>query len=225
MYGSLLGFGQIANSRQLTELNQIYLRTLGNWAQETLGIQFSAQVVYNLPMDMLANVPYVNAPECETLAFPGNIDGYRQFAGAANLAGKRIISSESGAQFYEAYQQPISQIIAYFKRSMAGGGNQNVIHGYPYSGNYGHRTWPGFTTFDYTVSEMHGRHQPGWDFYSDFLDWTARIQWVAQTGIPKIDLAFYSKSTDYRSIGTVYTPTDLSEAGMFLCLIFRVKMF
>jgi hypothetical protein len=159
MYGSLLGFGQIANSRQLTELNQIYLRTLGNWAQETLGIQFSAQVVYNLPMDMLANVPYVNAPECETLAFPGNIDGYRQFAGAANLAGKRIISSESGAQFYEAYQQPISQIIAYFKRSMAGGGNQNVIHGYPYSGNYGHTTWPGFTAFDYTVSD--GTHPMG----------------------------------------------------------------
>lgn len=166
-------------------------------------------------MDMLANVPYVNAPECETLAFFANVDGYRQFAGPANLAGKRIISTESGAQFGLGYQMTVPEVIKYFKGSVAGGVNQFVIHGVPYSGSYGNTTWPGFTTFDYTVSEMHGRHQPGWDFYSDFLNWTARTQWVAQTGIPKIDLAFWSKSTDYRSIPTQYGPNDLVEAGVF----------
>jgi hypothetical protein len=176
-------------------------------------MQFSAQVVYNLPMDMLANIPYVNAPECETLAFGGSIDGYRQFAGPANLAGKRIISSESGAVFGQAYSQFIPEIISYFKSSIAGGVNQFIIHGYPYSGNYGNTTWPGFTTFDYTVSEMHGRHQPGWDFYSDFIEWTSRTQWVAQSGIPIIDLAFFSKSTDYRQVTTQYSPSDLQEVG------------
>lgn len=33
----------------LTELNQIYLETMTNWAQEALHSQYSAQVVYNLP--------------------------------------------------------------------------------------------------------------------------------------------------------------------------------
>jgi hypothetical protein len=175
-------------------------------------------------MDMLANIPYVNAPECETLAFGGNIDGYRQFAGPANLAGKRIISSESGAQFGNAFQQTAPQVIRYFKGEIAGGVNQFIIHGYPYSGDYGNTTWPGFTTFDYTVSEMHGRHQPGWDFYSDFIDWTARTQWVVQTGIPKIDLAIWSKTTDYRSIVTQYTPSDLVDAGMYINLERFIKL-
>ena len=167
-------------------------------------------------MDMLANIPYINAPECETLAFAGNIDGYRQFAGPANLPGKRIISSESGAQFDDAYQETVPQIVQYFKAQIAGGVNQFIIHGYPYSGNYGGTTWPGFMTFDCTVSEMHSRHQPGFDFYSDYMDWTARTQWVAQTGIPKIDLAFWPKTTDYRSIVTKYSPSDLVDTGMHI---------
>jgi hypothetical protein len=218
-------FNQLANKNKLTELNQIYLQTLSDWAETTLGIQFSAQVVYNLPMDMLASVPYVNAPECETLAFSGNIDGYRQFAGPANLAGKRIISSESGAVFGQAYQQKIPEILSYFKTSFAGSVNQFVIHGYPYSGTYGNTTWPGFTTFDYTVSEMHGRHQPGWEFYSDWLNWTSRTQWVAQTGIPKIDLVFYSKSTDYRSITGQYSSTDLVDAGLYIFLLYKTGAY
>jgi hypothetical protein len=205
-----------ADLEQLTELNAIYLQTLTHWAQQTLGIQFSAQVVYNLPMDMLANIPYVNAPECETLAFFDNIDTYRQFAGPANLAGKRIISSESGASFSQAYQQTIPDLLSGFKRSIAGGVNNFIVHGYPYTGNYGNTTWPGFTPFDYTFAEMHGRHLPGWDFYSDWLGWLSRNQWVAQTGIPEIDLVFWTKSTDFRQVLSKYISNDLLKAGMFL---------
>ena len=167
-------------------------------------------------MDMLANIPYVNGPECETLAFDGSIDAYRQFAGPANLAGKRIISSESGAGFGQTYQQSVPDLLSGFKGSIAGGANNFIVHGYPYSGNYGNTTWPGFTTFDYMFSEMHGRHLPGWDFYSDWLGWLSRNQWVAQTGIPKIDLVFWTKSTDYRQILPKYTSDDLLTAGMFL---------
>ena len=92
----------------LTELNRIYLETLTNWTMASLESQFSAQVVYNLPMDMLANVPYVNAPECESLGFDHVIDAYRQFSGPANLAGKRIVSSELGAQRNEVYSKTVS---------------------------------------------------------------------------------------------------------------------
>jgi hypothetical protein len=79
-------------------------------------------------------VPLDNAPECESLAFNNVIDGYRQFTGPANLAGKRIISSETGAELGQVYQQTVPDLLWYFKRSMAGSVNQLVIHGYPYSG-------------------------------------------------------------------------------------------
>ncbi|PQE27097.1 secreted protein [Rutstroemia sp. NJR-2017a WRK4] len=196
----------------LTELNRVYLKTLTDWS-ESLGIQFSAQVGYNLPMDMQANIPYVNAPECETLGLAHSIDNYRQFSGPANLAGKRIISSEAGAVMGEVYQQTIPEILWDISRSIVGSVNQFIIHGYPYSGNYGNTTWPGFTTFPYVFSEMHGPHQPAWDFYSDWLNWLSRQQFLAQTGVPKRDIAFWSKSTTYLQFLTGYTPNDLLAAG------------
>lgn len=67
--------GRQANTRQLSELNQLYLDTLANWSTNALQSQYSAQVAYNLPMDMLANVPHVNAPELESLGFGHLVDG------------------------------------------------------------------------------------------------------------------------------------------------------
>lgn len=180
---------------------------------QSLESQFSAQVVYNLPMDMLANVPDVNAPECESLGFNHLIDGYRQFSGPANLAGKRVISSELGAQPGQAYSQTMPELIWDTKRSVSGGVVQFVYHGYPYTGNYPNSTWPGFTTFAYEFSNMHGPRQPAWEHYQDYMDWTGRVQWVAQSGIPKIDLAFWLKRDQYFSITSAYEPNDLAQAG------------
>jgi hypothetical protein len=77
-------------------------------------------------MDMLSNVPAVNAPECESLGFNHVIDAYRQFAGPANLAGKRVISSELGAQRNEAYSQTLPELIWDVKRSIVGSVNNFV---------------------------------------------------------------------------------------------------
>lgn len=60
---------------------------------------------------------------------------------------------------------------------------------------------------------MHGRHQPAWDFYKDSMDFIARLSYIFQTGVPKRDLAFYSKMTTYPDIFTNYQPVDLEEAG------------
>jgi len=117
---------------QLTELNRIYLETLSNWTKESLDSQYSAQVVYNLPMDMLANIPAVNGPECESLGFNHVIDAYRQFAGPANLAGKRVISSELGAQRNEAYSQTMPELIWDVKRSIVGSINNFVSSHKPF---------------------------------------------------------------------------------------------
>lgn len=44
-----------------------YLQTLAEWAHSCLNLQLSAQVSYNLPMDMAANIPFVGTPECRSL--------------------------------------------------------------------------------------------------------------------------------------------------------------
>ncbi|KAL9108497.1 MAG: hypothetical protein Q9227_006712 [Pyrenula ochraceoflavens] len=194
------GNSHIADYREtLGNLYGLYLQVFNDWANDYLNLQFSAQPSYNLPMDMLQNVPNVNAPECESLGFNHLVDGYRQFTGPANLAGKRVISTECGANRGEVYQQTIPELLWDVKRSIAG--------------SYGNTTWPGFTTFNYQYSEMHGPRQPDWEFISDAMNFTARLSYIFQSGVPKIDLAFYKKTTIFNEIIRDYQPADLEEAG------------
>lgn len=209
-----MGLNYVEDYRQmLTEGNRAYLETLTNWSTSALQSQFSAQVVYNLPMDMLSNIPAVGAPECESLGFNHVIDAFRQFSGPANLAGKRVISSELGAQRNEVYSQTLPELIWDVKRSIAGSVNNFIYHGFPYTGSYPNTTWPGFTTFSYRFSNMHGPRQPSWEYYDDFMDWTARMQFVSQSGVPKMDLAFWLKRNQFYKVTSVYAPNDLQEAG------------
>ena len=78
--------------------------------------------------------------------FSDLIDGYRQYAGPAHLAERRIVSSECGAVKGEGFVQTLPELMWKVKRSYAGALNQFVFHGYPYSGQYGNTTWPVFTT-------------------------------------------------------------------------------
>lgn len=54
-----------------------YLQTLAEWEHSRLNLQLLAQVLYDFPMDMAANIPFVDAPECESLAFMDSIDVYQ----------------------------------------------------------------------------------------------------------------------------------------------------
>ena len=66
-------------------------------------MKFSTQVLYNLPLDVLANVPFVDVPEGESLGFSDEIDLYRQYSTPSSLAGKAVISNELGATQSKAY--------------------------------------------------------------------------------------------------------------------------
>lgn len=68
---------------------------------------------------------------------------------------------------------------------------------------------------------MHGRHQPAWDFYSDSMNYVARLQHTFQSGVPKHDLVFYSKLTAYPSSqdSSAYPSNDLVDAGK--CFLVR----
>ncbi|GFF73256.1 probable beta-galactosidase A [Aspergillus lentulus] len=211
------GAGYVNDYRgALVEGYRQYLKTLTEWVNSVLNLQMSAQVSYNLPMEMEANVPLVNAPECESLGFMDNIDGYRQFSGPAVLAGKRVVSNEIGAVSMKAFQYQISSLLWSINRAVVGGVNQFVIHGQSYTGNYWSTTWPGYTAFSYFYSEMWSNKQPAWDHgLSDVLGYVGRLQYSQQAGPLKTDIAIYNKqsATDFTFQSHPANLTDLIDAG------------
>lgn len=60
---------------------------------------------------------------------------------------------------------------------------------------------------------MYGARQPSWQYAKDSIDFSARLSYIFQSGVPKRDIAFYQKITTYPSILRNYDPTDLQEAG------------
>ncbi|KAI8311732.1 hypothetical protein K4K61_011652 [Colletotrichum sp. SAR11_59] len=209
------GQGYINDYRAaLADGYQEYVTTLANWTH-SLGLSLSSQVSYNLPMDMEASIPFVDASECESLQFHDNLDGYRQFSGPANLARKTVISNELGAVFGSAYRFTIPDLLFAMNRAVAGGVNQFVIHGQSYSGNYPQTTWPGYTAFRYYVSDLYSPKRPDWDHgLQAGLDHMGRVQHIQQTGVPRTDVAFYNKQTATDpNMGTLYTSDDLIFKG------------
>ena len=94
---------------QLATLYREYEEGVNQWVEEYLGLQFSAQLSYNLPMDMLANIPSVDVPETESLDFSDLIDGYRQYSGPARRSLRRDASGDTveGKEVLCGIYQPI----------------------------------------------------------------------------------------------------------------------
>lgn len=193
---------------------QEYLKTVTMWA-ESLGLEYSDQVSYNFPLDMESSIGYVNAPECESLAFNDNIDGYRQFSGGANVAQRKVISNEMGADMSKAFALPLSDLLGQINRAFAGGVNQVVLHGQSYTGDYYDTTWPGYASFFLLFGETYYNKQPAWlHGYPDAFAYTSRNQYILHLGQPRTDVVLYNKAsvTDPQA-ATVYSGRDLLDAG------------
>ncbi|KAJ0426813.1 hypothetical protein BJY00DRAFT_306805 [Aspergillus carlsbadensis] len=206
--------------RRLNQFHQVlgegyaeYLDALRRWLRERLGKDLSVQPAYNFPVDMLAAIPHVDIPECESFGFQDNIDLYRRFVGPAQLTGKRIISNEMGAVPNQAYRYPVSHLLFSINRAFAAGVNRFVLHGGAYTGNYYATTWPGHTGFAYLFSDPWSEKQPVWNHgLKEVFDYVARVSHVLRQGVPKIDIIRYSKqSTTTIVAGT--EPVDLVDGG------------
>ncbi|KAL5592436.1 hypothetical protein FOBRF1_013462 [Fusarium oxysporum] len=190
-----------------------YLQALRNWSSRTLDLKLSVQPAYNLPVDMSAIIPDVDVPECESLGFSDDIDSYRLFAGAANLAGKRVISNEIGAVLLMAYRYTLPSLLFSVHRAFAGGINQFVLHGQSYTGKYYGTTWPGHTAFGYIFSELWSEKQPSWHHgLGDIMKYIGRVSHMQQTAIPKWDVVKYKKDSA-TTIAPMNKSLDLVEHG------------
>ncbi|KAH6716535.1 hypothetical protein BKA61DRAFT_717923 [Leptodontidium sp. MPI-SDFR-AT-0119] len=195
----------------LNEGYQDYLQHFNRWAN-SLGLKHSCQPAYNLPLDMLADVPVVDVPELESLGFRDDKDLYRQFTGPAHLQHNNVISTEVGAVKSGAYVMTVPSLLRSFKDSFAGGVNMMVIHGFAYTGEYPGTTWPGYTSFFYLFTEQWNQKHPAWKHFKDSMDYTARCQMMLQSGVPQIDLIFYLFEEPWTATNANMSE-NLKEAG------------
>ncbi|PVH76879.1 hypothetical protein DL98DRAFT_657077 [Cadophora sp. DSE1049] len=216
------GQGYVEDYRSaLTVSMQSYYKAITDWSKSYLGVEFSAQVGYNIPVDMSQIIPQQSVPEDESLGFDpdsaNTLDLYRQYVGPANLAGKKVISNELGAVMAKCYQMTLPMLTNLVKRAWAVGNNQMVFHAASYSGQYPNTTWPGLAGFIYLFSDPWSRHQPVWDNgFAEMNDFISRTQWVLQAGAPKRDIAFWYKHTKSLVLEDTATSnnfTDLVAAG------------
>ncbi|KAF2018794.1 hypothetical protein BU24DRAFT_439235 [Aaosphaeria arxii CBS 175.79] len=191
-----------------------YLQTLTNWVHKRLGLGLRTQVSYNIPLEMAASVPLVDVPECESLGFM-NLDAYRQYTGAAALAGRQIVSNELGAVFGSAYSQTIPSLLDLANTAFSGGVNKFVLHGLSYGGNYSATTWPGHTPFNYVFSDLSSKKQPSWSVgMREAMDYLSRTQYIQQSGVARVDVAIYHhESATNITFPRLYQPKDLENAG------------
>ncbi|KAH1482942.1 hypothetical protein KXX06_004933, partial [Aspergillus fumigatus] len=197
--------------RTLNAGYQDYMTHFSQWTHR-IGIQYSHQPAYNLPLEMLGDIPLPDAPECESLGFGDNVDAYRQFSGPAHLSNRNVVSNEMGAVFKPAYMLTIPELLYSIKRAWSGGVNMVVLHGYTYSGNYPNTTWPGYTAFNFEVSEMWNQFQPAWIHMKDYLDYISRNQYVLQQGRPQVDLALYLYETPWSAVDLLHS-NNITAAG------------
>ncbi|KAG4264796.1 hypothetical protein FPRO03_00080 [Fusarium proliferatum] len=204
----------------LSEGYQEYLQTFEDWA-ELLGLSHSCQVGYNIPLDILADVPIVSTPELESLAFK-TPDQMSQFVGPAHLGRRNVISTEIGAVAQGAYSLTIPSLVKLFHDAFAGGVNAMMIHGMTYTGEQLGSTWPGFTPFQYIYTELWSPKQPAWKYMGEMMNYTARNQFVLQQGVAKKDLAFYLYKDPF-GISDEYNGTDLRASANFGSKNFKVS--
>ncbi|KAI8298352.1 hypothetical protein K4K59_002862 [Colletotrichum sp. SAR11_240] len=197
-----------------------YIRATSEWALER-GLEYSNQPAYNLPLNMLDSIPLVNAPEGESLGFNDSPCLYRHLSGPAHMARNSVISSEAGAVNGASYTQTIQDLFRTVRRGLAGGVSMNVFHGYAYSGVYAQTTWPGYTVFSYTFTDMWGPRMPAWKsrhdeengagFMADAMAYVARNQFISQIGTARVDLAFYQYAAPFAKV--VYGSDNLEKLG------------
>ncbi|KFY79959.1 hypothetical protein V499_01108 [Pseudogymnoascus sp. VKM F-103] len=191
------GAGYVNDFRgALAEGYKRYIYHLTSWTKTSLNLQMSAQVSYNLPMDMGALIPFVSAPECESLELEDNINAYRHFSGPANLGGKRVISNEMGAVRDKAYQYLLSELLWSVNRALAGGVNQFVLHGtniyWRLLRNHMARLHSFLISIFRVILQETAILSDG---FSEVLNYIARAQYTQQIGTPKRDVATYHKDS------------------------------
>ena len=145
------------------------------------------------PHDVIKAYGAADIPEVESL---GGVDplSMRQGRSAANIYGRKIISSESLGLAGRPYSPTPDELRRLADVNFAGGVNSLIYHGYTY--RRAHEKWPGWHAFQPTAfgpgfGSMISEGNPIWAGVPRLNSYVARTQAVLQQGEPIVPIAYF----------------------------------
>jgi hypothetical protein len=170
------------------------------------GLKLHAEVIYGgttyPPLDVLRSNRYADVPMYEFWAraddktgfidyTPGPSPAYPMPVNAAALYGKNIIPAEAYTG-YAFFSETPWDLKLYGDRAYCSGINQMVLHSYVHQPS---ERKPGITLWEFGHS--FNRHNPWWDFASQWFMYQSRVQSILQRGTPCADILYYTGDRFY----------------------------
>jgi len=215
--------GVVVNDDQATErfihdfrqtiaelIEENYYRRFNELCHEH-GVKSHVEVIYGgpayPPLDILKSNSYVDVPMFEFWAGfdrETKLISYEPVAGTAfeipahagALYGKQVIPAEAYTG-YANYSESPWDLKLFGDRAFCSGINQMVLH------SYVHQPFekkPGVTLG--VFGQSFNRHNPWWDFASQWFSYHARIQYMLQQGVPAADILYFTGDRNYQELNT-----------------------
>ncbi|MHB1935048.1 MAG: glycosyl hydrolase [Acidobacteriaceae bacterium] len=152
------------------------------------------------PTDLLRVYGASSIPETEDLYDNGRYDFLKMSSSAADLYGRKIVSSESFVWRGKAYQTTPEKIKRYADELLTAGINEIIYHGYPYQ--YMDRPEPGWHPFaaNGSYSSHMNQHNAFWPYLPSLNEYITRVQYISQAGTTVVPVALYRGLLAYDSI-------------------------
>jgi len=164
------------------------------------GVKSHAEVIYGgtgyPPLDILKSNSHVDVPMFEFWATPDESSNFINYKPVANpvfempayagaLYGKNVIPAEAYTG-YADYSESPWDLKLFGDNAFCTGINQMVLH------SYVHQPFekkPGVTLGIF--GQSFNRHNPWWDFASQWFTYHARVQNILQQGVPVADILYF----------------------------------
>ncbi len=175
------------------------------------GVKSHAEVIYGgngyPPLDILKSNSYVDVPMFEFWAAPDPVTGFIRYTPggpaayeipvhAAALYGQQVVPAEAYTGFANYSESPWD-LKLFGDRAFCTGINQMVLH------SYVHQPFekkPGVTLG--VFGQSFNRHNPWWDFSSQWFTYHARVQYVLQQGVPVADILYFLGDRYYQEMSS-----------------------
>ncbi len=167
------------------------------------------------PTDWLRVYGDASIPETEDLYDDGSYDFLKMASSAADLYGRKIVSSESFVWSGKAYQTTPETIKRYADELLTAGINEIIYHGYPYL--YMDRPFPGWHPFALvpgTYSSNINQNNPFWPYLGRLNEYITRVQYLSQTGKTVVPVVLYRGPLPYVTIQPSRSELQLDTALM-----------
>jgi hypothetical protein len=147
---------------------------------------------HGAPADNYDFYTIADIPECEIfLPDPGTFETPKFASSAAHVAGRKLVSAETGTWLDEHFNETFAQMKRLVDELFVRGVNHIFYHGCVYSPD--DAPWPGWLF--YASTQMNPRN-PLWREAAAFNDYVSRVQSVLQAGQPANDVLIYNAMDD-----------------------------